>query len=119
MLIYSILFLLLSNAVTFRRDKSILFSRVAITILLISFLLSVESLDMKYLEKGIGLYGGLFHITANTQIFHIFIFIISAIILQLTAFYPRKVLSSQHSLLNKFLFNEFIYFKTKNKIINK
>jgi NADH-ubiquinone oxidoreductase chain 2 len=119
MVIYSSLLLLLSNAVTLRRDKSILFSRVAITILLVSFLLSVESLDMRYLEKGIGLYGGLFHITANTQIFHMFIFLISAVILQLTAFYPRKIWSLQHSSLNKLLFNEFIYFKTKNKIINK
>jgi len=119
MVIYSSLLLLLSNAVTLRRDKSILFSRVAITILLVSFLLSVESLDMRYLEKGVGLYGGLFHITANTQIFHMFIFLISAVILQLTAFYPRKIWSLQHSSLNKLLFNEFIYFKTKNKIINK
>lgn len=119
MVVYSSLLLLLSNAVTLRRDKSILFSRVTITILLISFFLNVESLDMRYLEKGIGLYGGLFHITAITQIFHIFIFIISAIILQLTAFHPRKVWSSQHSSLNKLLFNEFIYFKTKKKIINK
>src|SRR5579859_1880743 len=119
MVIYSRLLLLLSNAVTLRRDKSILFSRVAITILLVSFLLSVESLDMRYLEKGVGLYGGLFHITANTQIFHMFIFLISAVILQLTAFYPRKIWSLQHSSLNKLLFNEFIYFKTKNKIINK
>jgi NADH-ubiquinone oxidoreductase chain 2 len=91
MVVYSSLLLLLSNAVTLRRDKSILFSRVTITILLLSILLSIESLDMKYLEKGIGLYGGLFHITVNTQIFHIFIFIVSAIILQLTAFYPRKI----------------------------
>jgi NADH-ubiquinone oxidoreductase chain 2 len=119
MVVYSSLLLLLSNAVTLRRDKSILFSRVTITILLLSILLSIESLDMKYLEKGIGLYGGLFHITVNTQIFHIFIFIVSAIILQLTAFYPRKIWSSQSYWINKLLLNEFIYFKTKNKVINK
>ena len=91
MLIYSILFLLLSNAVTLRRDKSILFSRVAIIVLLYSSLIAITSLYFTYLDKGIGLYGGLFHATSITQVFHIFIFLISAAILQLTGFYPRRV----------------------------
>jgi NADH-ubiquinone oxidoreductase chain 2 len=47
---------------------------------------------MDSLALGVGLYGGLFHVTSITQIFHIFIFIISAIILQLTAFYPRRAI---------------------------
>ena len=89
--IFSLLFLLLSNAVTLRRDKSILYSRVAIVVLLYSSLLAMASLFFVYLDRGIGLYGGLFHATSTTQIFHIFIFLISAIILQLTGFYPRKV----------------------------
>jgi NADH-ubiquinone oxidoreductase chain 2 len=91
MLIYSILFLLLSNAVTLRRDKSILFSRVAIIVLFYSSLLTILSLFINNLSNGIGLYGGLFHTTSITEIFHIFIFLISGVILQLTAFYPRKV----------------------------
>jgi NADH-ubiquinone oxidoreductase chain 2 len=91
MLVYSILFLLLSNAVTLRRDKSILFSRISISILIYSVLLAISSLFFTYLDRGIGLYGGLFHITGITQIFQIFIFIISAFILQLTGFYPRRV----------------------------
>ncbi|KAF5868400.1 putative nadh-ubiquinone oxidoreductase chain [Botrytis fragariae] len=90
MVIFSILFLLLSNAVTLRRDKSILFSRVAITVLLYSSLIAFYSLYF-CLDSGIGLYGGLFHATTTTHVFHIFIFLISAAILQLTAFYPRKV----------------------------
>src|SRR5437762_573012 len=86
MLILSMLLLLLSNAVTLRRDKSILYSRIAIIILLYSSLLGLVSLYIKYIDKGIGLYGGLFHITSNTQIFHIFIFLMSASILQLSSF---------------------------------
>ena len=117
MLIFSILLLLLSNAVTLRRDKSILFSRVAIIILLYCSLLAIESLYLTYLDKGIGLYGGLFHATANTQIFHIFIFVLSASILQLTGFYPRKVWVEQHSSLYSLLFYKFVYYNTK--IINK
>jgi NADH-ubiquinone oxidoreductase chain 2 len=91
MTIFSISFLILSNAVTLRRDKSIFFSRVAIIVLLYSSLFAVASLFIVCLERGIGLYGGLFHGTSTTQIFNIFIFIISAVILQLTAFYPRKI----------------------------
>jgi NADH-ubiquinone oxidoreductase chain 2 len=85
------LFLLLSNAVTLRRDKSILFSRISIIILLYSTFLASNSLYINYINKGIGIYSGLFHITSITQIFHIFIFLLSAVILQLTGFYPRKV----------------------------
>jgi NADH-ubiquinone oxidoreductase chain 2 len=91
MLIISIIFLLLSNAVTLRRDKSILFNRVALFVLFYSFLIAFNSLYITFLDKGIGLFGGLFHATSTTQIFHIFIFIIGIAILQLTAFYPRKV----------------------------
>ena len=117
MLVFSILFLLLSNAVTLRRDKSILFNRVSIIILLYSIYLANESLYITSLNRGVGLYSGLFHITSITQIFHIFIFIISAAILQLTGFYPRKVWTEKYSSLNKLLFYNFIYYK--NKIINK
>ena len=91
MTIFSLLFLLLSNAVTFRREKSILYSRKTMIILLFSSLIALKNLDMPFLGEGIGLYGGLFHATPITQVFHIFIFVVSAIILQLTAFYPRKV----------------------------
>jgi hypothetical protein len=91
MLIYSILFLLLSNAVTLRRDKSILFNRITINILIYSAFLSLFNNYVVFLDKSIGLFGGLFYISNTTQFFHLFIFIISGIIIQLTAFYPRKV----------------------------
>ena len=117
MLIFSILFLLLSNAVTLRRDKSILFSRIAIIILLYSSILVMETLYITSLDIGIGLYNGLFHTTSITQVFHIFIFLISATILQLTGFYPRRVWLAEHSSLRGLLFSNFIYYKTK--IINK
>jgi NADH-ubiquinone oxidoreductase chain 2 len=117
MLIYSILFLLLSNAVTLRRDKSILFSRVAIIVLIYSSALAMFSLLISNSFKGIGLFGGLFHTTCITQIFQIFIFLISAVILQLTAFYPRRVLIEDYSSLTKLIFYKFLYYKTK--IVNK
>lgn len=117
MLIYSILFLLLSNAVTLRRDKSILFNRVAIIGLIYSSLLAISSLFIDKLLNGIGLYGGLFNATSITQVFHIFLFYISAIIMQLTAFYPRKVWVAEYSSLSKLIFYNFLYYRTK--IVNK
>jgi len=117
MVIFSILFLLLSNAVTLRRDKSILFSRVAIVVLLYSSVLALASLYFTYLDKGIGLYGGLFHASSTTQVFHIFIFLISAAILQLTGFYPRKVWTNEYSSINKLFLYNLLYYRTK--IVNK
>ena len=112
MLIFSILFLLLSNAVTLRRDKSILFSRITISVLLYSSILALNDLYLTSLERGLGLYSGLFHVTSTTQIFHIFIFIISAAILQLTAFYPRRVWVKEYSSIQRLLFYSFTYYKT-------
>jgi NADH-ubiquinone oxidoreductase chain 2 len=117
MLIFSILFLLLSNAVTLRRDKSILFSRVVIIVLLYSSFIGILNLFINSLSNGVGLFGGLFHATSTTQIFHIFIFFISAVILQLTAFYPRRVWIKEFSSLRKILLFKFLYYRTK--IVNK
>ena len=116
MTIYSILFLLLSNAVTFRREKSILYSRETILILLCSCVIALKSLDISFLDKGIGLYGGLFHATHITQTFHIFIFFVSAIILQLSAFYPRKLWVKNYASLYNLFFKNLIY---DTNVINK
>jgi NADH-ubiquinone oxidoreductase chain 2 len=89
MILVSILSLLISNAVVLRRDLSILFNRIAIIALIYSILHEVTCLFI--LNKGIGLHGGLLYITNITQIFHIFIFVVTILILQLTSFYPRKV----------------------------
>ena len=89
MIILSILCLLFSNAVTMRRDMSILFNRIAIIALVYCFLHDVVSLSL--INKGIGLHGGLLHITFTTQTFHVFIYILSILILLLTSFHPRKV----------------------------
>ena len=61
MLLLSLIFLLLANAVTKRREKSILFNRVAIIILLYSSIVGYGSLAIISLGRGISIYGGLFH----------------------------------------------------------
>ena len=91
MLFNSLILLLLSNSITSRRDKSILYSRTTITILLITTVIAYDNLSFIFLSKGIGIFGGLFHTTATTNLFHIFIFLVTSAILLLTSFYPRKV----------------------------
>jgi NADH-ubiquinone oxidoreductase chain 2 len=115
MLITSLLSLLLSNAVSLRRDKSILYSRITIIILLLSSYLALDSLYVTNLDTGIGLYGGLFNATSITHTFQLFIFLVSAAILQLTSFYPRKIFFKKSSI--KILSYNTINFKSK--IINK
>ena len=90
MIILSILLFLISNAVSLRRDMSILYNRIAIIALLYAILQNLISFSI-ISNGGIGLHGGLFHVTNITLVFHIFLYFISILILQLTCFYPRKV----------------------------
>jgi len=90
MILTFLLLLLFSNGLTIRPDTSILYSRIGILIVFYSIISAYTTLYISYLEKGIGLYGGLFNITALTHIFQIFILIICGIILLMTGFYPRK-----------------------------
>jgi len=115
MIIMSILILLLSNAVTLRRDMSILFNRISIIALSYAILHDIMSLSL--ITKGIGIHGGLLHITNITQVFHIFIFFMSILILQLTSFYPRKVWVPEYSSFKNLILNKFVYYRTK--ILNK
>jgi NADH-ubiquinone oxidoreductase chain 2 len=90
MVLTFLLLLLFSNGLSNRPDTSILYSRIGILIILYSLISTYNTLYITYLEKGIGLYGGLFNITAITHVFQIFILIICGIILLMTSFYPRK-----------------------------
>jgi NADH-ubiquinone oxidoreductase chain 2 len=117
MLITSLIFLLLSNSVTLRRDKSILYSRATIAILLISAFIAYDNLFFLFLNKGIGIFGGLFSTTATTNVFHIFIFLITSVILVLTSFYPRKVWLKEYSSPDRLFFTKLIYYRTL--IVNK
>jgi NADH-ubiquinone oxidoreductase chain 2 len=63
--------------------------------LLITSYLIIETLDFVSLGNGIGLFGGLFHATTITTVFQLFIYAVTAAILLLTAFYPRRILSTE------------------------
>lgn len=111
------IFLLLSNAASIRKDKSILYSRLVISVVIVSILIIFNDLSFSNLNKYIGLYGGLYHATSLTHIFHLFILILSFIIMFLTSFYNRKIIN-YYSLS---FFNLFIYkiMYANKKILNK
>ena len=115
MIVYSLLFLLLSLSATLRRDKSILYSRETILVILYCFIIILNNLN--YIERGIGLYGGLFHATSITQVIDLFIYFLSVLILGLTAFYPRKISIKQMATFIDLLINKLNYNNTE--IINK
>ena len=116
MITTSLLYLLTSNAAGLRRDKSVLYSRSTIAILLNSILIA-KNLSKTFLTGSIGMYGGLFHSTIITQNIQIFILLISAVILQLTGSYPRKVIIQSFSGFRDLIRYKMIHNKTD--IVNK
>ena len=86
--------------------------------LLFAGFIAMNNLYVNPLEKGIGIYGGLFNVNVLTQTFNIFIFLISTAILMLTGFYPRKVhVKELYSKINNFFSKKLIY--NKDLISNK
>ena len=104
------LLMLVSIAVTDKRDKSIIYSRLAMQILLYCLFLVFYNMYYWFNDNIIAIFGGLITITTLTQTFNLFIFFISIIILQLTSFYPRKIVLSDR--LNDVL-DYNIYYITK------
>src|SRR5438105_9590957 len=116
MLLSSIFLLLLSNALSFRRDTTILYSRIGILILLYCIYLSYNNLFIVYLDNGIGLFGCLFYTFSITQSFHMLIFVISLLILSMTGFYPRKLINNNYNIYEKI--NTSLYFIRKTFVSN-
>ena len=118
MLILSLLSIINSSAVAFTRDIAILYARIVISILVSCFLLNVNCYYPEFLEKGLGLFSGIYQTAAMSHLFimfifgvtgifsgifsgiyqtapmsHLFIlfnFLVTGLILQLNGFYPRK-----------------------------
>ena len=80
--------------------------------MVISVLITLNNLNISLLDKGLGLYAGLFFASATTQSFQIFIFIICGAILQLTGFYSRKVWHLNCSSLSSLFFQKINYHNT-------
>jgi len=118
MLFTGILLLLISNAVTFRRDKSILFARLTILILANCSILLYSILTLSFLSKSISLFGGLVYCKIHTLVFTLFIFALTIFILSLSSFYPRKVWHEESASISHVVSNKR-YDTGNTPILNK
>jgi len=93
MLISLLTLLLISNALTLRTDKSILFSRVVMVSLIHTSFLAYNNLFFLSLDKGIGIFGGLFQVNLFTQIFKLLNFFFCGLIknIQLVLLLLKKI----------------------------
>ena len=121
MLVLFIILFIVSNSFTLRKDISILYSRVSIISLIYIILLAYFAYYINFLSVGIGLYGGLFFINSINKFFHIFICILTIIILIFNSFHSKKIIKDNYLSLNKLVFfkfefnNTFILDKTSDK----
>lgn len=93
MLIMSTFILLISNALTHIRELAILFSRSIMYLLFIICILTIDNFNLIFLSKGISIYSGLFFVKPYLETFSFFIYLITALILLLTSYYPRSFLN--------------------------
>ena len=93
MLILSTIILLISNALTHIRELAILFSRSIMYLLFIICILIIDNIKLIFLSKGISIYSGLFFVKPYLETFSFFIYLITALILLLTSYYPRSFLN--------------------------
>nr|YP_009162975.1 NADH dehydrogenase subunit 2 [Phycomyces blakesleeanus]AKT93742.1 NADH dehydrogenase subunit 2 [Phycomyces blakesleeanus] len=83
MVLFSVLTMILAIALFSLRIPAIYFNRITIIILLYSALLSYNTLYTDLVSSGVGLFGGLFQVTAITQSIDVFIYLLGALVLLL------------------------------------
>ena len=105
MLIYSTLLLLTSNAMSNRRDSSIIYSRISIIIIINTILLLYIIFNINFSSRGLILYNGYIDIKNYILVFIIFILIISAIIISINSVYPRQIFIKNTTINNKYVQN--------------
>jgi NADH-ubiquinone oxidoreductase chain 2 len=117
MLIQNLLLIILSNAVTIRRDKTIIYNRISLLAITAGTIDLFFVITYKAFDKGIGLFNNLFHLTSSAIVFQLFTYILTIIIFQLISFFPRKLHNNNYNVINtiKTNINTTIEFVT-NKI---
>ena len=90
MLIYSVISLIMSNAVNNRRDSSILYSRISVLILLSSLIILYNNFFNTFLLSGVILFNGLLCIESFMVMFILFIILLSIGIISINSVFPMK-----------------------------
>jgi NADH-ubiquinone oxidoreductase chain 2 len=117
MLFINLIFLLLSIAVSSLIQKAIYFSLLTFIMMMFISYLSYTSIELFGIPDRLITYNNLFVVNLNTQMFHLFIYMMVIIILLLTSFYPyNKNGSNNKSIIttfNKKLESIFSYLNIK------
>lgn len=100
MIVKFVVILTLSLSSILQKDLSIYISRTSISIIWACIWACIVQISLTVFKKGLGIINGLFYITSITQIFKLFMFILSLVIVYLTSFYPRKYIKGN---INKFI----------------
>lgn len=85
MVLFGVLTMILAIALFSLRISAIYFNRITIILLLFSALLSYNSLYIDLIGSGVGVFGGLFQVTTITQSIDVFIYLVGALVLLLSA----------------------------------
>ena len=100
--IYSLIVLLISNSLNRKKDKSILYSRILILILIYTILILSKNI---YINKSIGFSLGLYYTSYITNTFHLLILLLSLVIVSINSFYPKKKCDINIPFIYNLLFN--------------
>lgn len=85
MVLFGVLTMILAIALFSLRIPAIYFNRITIILLLLSALLSYNSLYIDLIGSGVGVFGGLFQVTIITQSIDVFIYLVGALVLLLSS----------------------------------
>jgi NADH-ubiquinone oxidoreductase chain 2 len=94
MMILSLIYFILSNAVASSKNIAILYSRSTLLTYFFLMLFVYSTFDFYFFDKSISLYNGLIYCSLVNLTFIFFIFLLSLCILLLTSFYPSQSITS-------------------------
>jgi NADH-ubiquinone oxidoreductase chain 2 len=94
MLILGLFILLLVSAISAERINGIIINRAAALVLLYSFIISIDTLNVSIIGSGIGVFGGLYQVTVVSKIVECFIYLLAGMILSNTMLLTRNSMSN-------------------------
>src|SRR3954464_6562951 len=90
MVLFGIIIFILAIGLLSSQISTINFNRVAIIVLLLSGVLAFHAMWVGQLGSGVGIFNGLFQVTAVTQGIDLFIYIVSALVLLISETQVQK-----------------------------
>src|ERR1700761_4158358 len=113
MMILSLLYFIMSNAVANSKKISITYSRSSFITYFFSMLFIYSIFDWYFFKKSISFFNGLIYIAINNLIFIDFLLLLSFLIIILTSFYPNEIKTAFGASTSEDLTKEILDEKTE------